>query len=519
MRYDFETPANRQGNGNMKGGMAAGLPNGTLFLAGAEMDFGTAPCIRKAITDFAGNGLYGFTLPDADYRRSVIHWMKIARNWHIEADWIVPTLGTVSALSTALRAFTKEGDGVIIQHPSYYRLDRAVLRNHRQVIPNPMMELNGTYSIDWEDLEAKMKQHSFMILVNPHNPTSHVFPRSDLERIASMAQQYHVLVFSDEIYAESAQPGHPAVPYSSLDPDSITSTALGKTFNLTGVNHANLIIPSASVREKFYAQQDIDHFGSIDPFFYTALRAAYTEEGLSWVQAVNRHVMANYELLRDTLAAKMPLLTLSPLEGTFIVWMDCRRLGADASFFEKAGVIVDPGEEYGPYGKGFVRFNIACPTSWIQRLLDTLYDAYVNAHIRTALEALKNEINGLYGYEGDTPRINYGPCGVFADLFHKAWNLRFKDPVHIVFVMTKDLEECYHVCICLPDGSLYDGGIGIHNRDFYKDFMIMDMLEYDHDLLEKWSYGLDRTYPRYCPDFDRDATERIIIKHLSSIPV
>lgn len=376
MNFDFETPASRSGNGNMKGSMASSLPQGTLFLAGAEMDFGTAPCIRKALRDFAENGLYGFTLPDTDYRRSVCHWMRIARNWNIEPEWILPTLGTVSGLSTALRAFTNEGDGVIIQHPSYYRLDRAVLRNHRRVIINPMKETNGRYCIDWEDLEEKMRKHKFMILCNPHNPTSKVFTPSELLHIAELAARYQVLVFSDEIYAETAQPDHEVIPYAHLDPHGITSTSLGKTFNLTGVNHANLIIPSPELRERFVLQQDIDHFGSIDPFFYTALRAAYTEEGLSWVQAMNLHVRANYELLRDTLATKMPLLSLSPLEGTFIVWMDCRRLGVNADFFEKAGIIVDPGEEYGTLGNGFVRFNIACPTQWIRQLLDRLLSAY-----------------------------------------------------------------------------------------------------------------------------------------------
>ena len=121
--------------------------------------------------------------------------------------------------------------------------------------------------------------------------------------------------------------------------------------------------------------------------------------------------------------------------------------------------------------------------------------------IRTVLNHLKDEINTLLGFHEDTPRINYGPCGVFAKLFFDDWNQRFDEKVHICFIMTLDLEECDHVLIRLPWGELYDGGIGIHNEATYSNqFMIDDMLEYDHEKLEKWSYGLDRIYPRLSYD-------------------
>lgn len=120
------------------------------------------------------------------------------------------------------------------------------------------------------------------------------------------------------------------------------------------------------------------------------------------------------------------------------------------------------------------------------------------------LNSLSDEINQLYGFVDDTPCINYGPCGVFAYLFYHEWNACIPNKVHICFVMMKDMSECYHICICLPTGELYDGGIGVHTRKEYHDFVLEDMYEYDHQLLEKWSYGLDRIYPRYCPNFDRE---------------
>lgn len=140
------------------------------------------------------------------------------------------------------------------------------------------------------------------------------------------------------------------------------------------------------------------------------------------------------------------------------------------------------------------------------------------AEIQTILNELKNEINQLLGYHEDIPRINYGPCGVFAHLFYKAWNSRFTDKVHICFVMTLSRDECDHVLIRLPWSELYDGGIGVHADQIHQpQFVIDDMLNYDHAILEKWSYGLNRTYPRFCPNWNKQMVSQIINKHLDRI--
>lgn len=135
------------------------------------------------------------------------------------------------------------------------------------------------------------------------------------------------------------------------------------------------------------------------------------------------------------------------------------------------------------------------------------------------LNDLKNEVNQWLGFHEDgTPRINYGPCGVFAKLFYESWNNRFNTKVHIVFILTHNLEECWHIAIRLSSGELYDGGVGIHTEDFYgKDYVFEDMLEYNEPLLEKWAYGLDRDYPRFCPNFNKQQLENIINKHLDSL--
>lgn len=379
---EFEQEISRDGIGNMKGEMTAQLLKSgitdPIMLSGAEMDFPTAPCIRQRLAEFASKGLYGFTLPDEKYLFAIRWWMKQVRNTEIEKDWILLVLGTTFGLSGVVRALTRPGDEVLIQSPSYYRFDRAVLRNDRKILHNPLKEMEGGFRIDWEDLTEKLSRPScrLMILVNPHNPTGKVFSQEDLEKISQLADNNRVTVFSDEIFAETAQPGFETKCYTAIDPKGISCTSLGKAFNFTGVNQANLIIPNPELREKIQVQRDRDHFGSIDPFFYQALCAAYTPEGAEWIRELNQHTKDIVRLMEEALRPCSSQIRLCPVEGTFIGWLDCRGLGlSDAelqTFFEKAGICGDPGIEYGPEGSGFYRWNLGTTKEKIQLALDRL---------------------------------------------------------------------------------------------------------------------------------------------------
>jgi cystathionine beta-lyase len=141
-----------------------------------------------------------------------------------------------------------------------------------------------------------------------------------------------------------------------------------------------MVIPDDSLRQKYSQQKDIDHFGSIDPFFYTLLKAAYTEKGWGWVQQMNAHTLSNYNMLTDAVK-EMPLLSVSPLEGTFVAWLDCRKLNLSDKeiehfFMEDALLWADWGEEYGPGGSGFVRMNIATTREKMETALSNLKKAY-----------------------------------------------------------------------------------------------------------------------------------------------
>ena len=385
--------ANRDHIGNMKGldqkELSSGVmklldDNKLIYLSGAEMDLKTAPVIRKCLSAFAENGLYGYTVQDKRYNKAVKSWMARTRSANIKEEEIVVTTGTISAVNTAVKAFTSPGDGVVLQAPSYYRFDRAIRNHGRKVIYNPVIYENGNYRIDFKHLErcCSVPENRMLLICSPHNPTGRVFTKAELERMADLALKNNMIIFCDEIFGELVLDGYTF--YSLLnvsEKGSIVSTSLGKSFNFTGVNQANLLIRDQDVRQKFEEQQKKDHIGSIDPFFYNALCAAYTEEGYLWTREICSLVKRNETLIRDFCVKEMPRIRPVPLQGGFILWMDMRGLGLEdeelKQFMEQqANVIGDPGSEYGNCGKGFYRLQIAAPEEKIRQMLKQLEKAY-----------------------------------------------------------------------------------------------------------------------------------------------
>lgn len=388
MSFDFDTLADRKSIGNMKYIVSADQikENGIVSYAGAEMDFKTAPVIINALKERVENGLFGFTIADDRYYDSIIWWMENQRNWRVAKDTIVPTYGTIYSLATSIRAFTGEGNGVIVQPPVYGRYEQAVKRLNRKIVYNPLAYKDGYYSIDFNNLEKCMadSNNKIMVLCNPHNPVGRVWEENDLKEIAFLAKKYKLIVFSDEIFADVVFENNKVIPYSQIslaEENCIVATALGKTFNLTGINNANMIIPNKNIRERFISQRNADHFGSIDPLVYTTICAAYSEEGAQWVQEMVKYVKTNVDYIIDFFEKNFPTVRIIEPEGTFTIWMDWSKLEHSKSELDhflnnKALLELDSGEYYGIEGSGFKRMNIATPYYQIANSLKLLKDAY-----------------------------------------------------------------------------------------------------------------------------------------------
>lgn len=359
---------------------------GVLSYNGAEMEFPTAPSIIESLSQCVQGGLLCYTLCNDRYRQAVRWWMETQRGFPIEEEWIVPTHGTIFSVATAIRMTTNPGEGIIVQPPVYNRFEQAATRLGRRTVYNRLLVENGHYRMDFAGLERLMADggNKLFILCNPHNPIGKVWPAADLERIAALAAQYGVTVFSDEIFAEVVFGGQSCLSYATIPgaaPHAITATSLGKTFNFTGVNHANIIIPNEDLRQRFIQQRNADHYGSLDPLIHAAVLGAYSPEGARWKDAMVEYVGENIRLTRAFFAENLPEVHLSALEGGYVAWLDWRGLGMGDEelqdfLIKEAFLELDPGAHYGS-PPGFARMSIAVPRQELRKSLHLLREAAV----------------------------------------------------------------------------------------------------------------------------------------------
>ena len=387
MMYDFDRAGAYEGTENLKARFRpeALRKQGVTSFSAAEMDFSTAPSIREAVKATAERGIYGFTIPTQQYLDAVKWWHKEMRSWDIADEWIVPVLGTIFSVATAIRMTTKEGDGIIVQTPVYYRYEQAATRMKRKTVHNPLKIVDGQYQMDFEDLETKMQapENKLLVLCNAHNPIGKVWPLEDLRKVAALSAKYQMPVICDEIFGEMTFEGHQAKPYASIDEGqayAITVTSLGKAFNFTGVNHAHAIIPDAKLRARYEEQKYADHYGSLGPFEYASVLGAYCPEGKAWFTAVRDYIYKNGVWVKEFLREHLPQAYVFPVEGTTVCWIDWSFLGISGKelhdFFEREALFeVETGEVYGEGCERMTRMNLSSSRMQIEEALERVSEA------------------------------------------------------------------------------------------------------------------------------------------------
>lgn len=357
---------------------------GLLGYAGAEFEFATCPAFCRGVEAAAKKGVFGFTLPYGKYAERTVWWLKAVRDYEAKPEWIVPTHGTIFSLATCIRLFTQPGEAIIMLTPGYNRYEQAARRLSRKTAMVPLRETDGRYGMDWEALESAMAQaeNRLLVLCHPNNPTGQVYTREELARVAALSRAYGMPVFSDEIFADITFEGKTAVPYVSVaGPDAlaISCVGMGKTFSLTGVNHANLIIENDALRERVKAQRDADHYGSVDPMLFAGMTAAYTQEGLDWLHALREYVWGNYLLLDEFMKKNLPGARVTRPEGTYVAWVHYEGTGLSAADIERliAGEGRFAGDEGGEYFASplCVRYALAVPRGELARSLARLKKA------------------------------------------------------------------------------------------------------------------------------------------------
>lgn len=371
MKYNFDEIVSRRHTCSYKWDSALSDEKEVLPLWVADMDFRTAPVIVEALERRVRHGIFGYVrVPDA-YYESVARWFVRRHGWKMETDWIIYTSGVVPAISAAIKALTVPGDGVVVQTPVYNCFFSSIRNNGCRVVPNPLIYENRTYRIDFEDLDRKTADPGvrLLLLCNPHNPAGRVWTREELVRIGEICQKNGVRVIADEIHCELVFPGHEYVPFASTGENqlrnSVTCVSPSKAFNLAGLQIASIISCDRTVRERIDRAININEVCDVNPFGVEATIAAY-EGGEDWLLQLLDYLKGNYDLLCDFFKTYLPQIPVTSLEGTYLVWTDCRafHLPSDVLqtlLLEETGLWLNSGTLYGAEGEGFLRWNIACP--------------------------------------------------------------------------------------------------------------------------------------------------------------
>lgn len=384
-RFNLETRVCREHTGNLKDLLTPSelKENGLESYNAAEMDFETAPAVIESIKKLADNGLFGFTLCDEEYKNAVCWWMKKVRRETIEPEWIQTTLGTIFSLATCIRMCCGTGDNIIVQPPVYNRYKQAADRIGVGTVFNPLIvDENGRYKMDLIDLEQKMSDpaNKLLVVCNPNNPTGTCWPEETLEKVAEFAVKYDVIVYSDEIFADYTFEDHTSPMFTVINKgknNGVSATSLGKTFSLTGLNHANIIISDPVLRCRFEKQKYSDHYGSLDPVSRAALLGGYSEEGLQWKNEVHDLIWDNYCSVCEFFAENLPEVVISPLNGSYVMWLDWRKLNIPFAeikeiVYGKAMMLLEDGDDFCINEEGFTRMNIATPSSEVSSALERL---------------------------------------------------------------------------------------------------------------------------------------------------
>lgn len=334
----------------------------------ADMDFQVPACVKEALHKYVEEGAYGYYKVPDSYYEAFINWEEKHHGLKVEKDWIRFSPGVVSAFNWLVQMMSNPGDAVIVNTPVYYPFLNAVTSNSRKLITSDLVNTNGSYTIDFEDFEKKIVENEVkvFILCSPHNPVGRVWTAEELKTLFDICRKHNVFVISDEIHQDLVIGDKKQIPsyligdYTDM---MIALTAPSKTFNLAGGQNSIIIIPDEGLRAKWDTYTEQIRVNSGNPFGYVAAQAAYAG-GEEWYESILAQIKENYEYVKNTFAEKLPNVVVSPLEGTYLTWIDLSAYVAKEDMVEfiqkKCRLAIDFGDWFGGERFGqFIRMNLA----------------------------------------------------------------------------------------------------------------------------------------------------------------
>ena len=382
--YNFKTSANRE-NTNAEKYTAKKRLFGTedvLPVWVADMDIDTPSFVFEDIQKRLIHPILGYEEVPKSAFQAQIDWMKNNHDVEFELDDMICSHSVVASINVAIEAYTNEGDNIIVQTPVYPPFFQSIKRHNREVLENKLvLEENSKYGFDLEDLKSKINERTKMILLcSPHNPVGRVWKKEELTELLDICVKNNIVVFSDEIHSDLVYIPNQHISFSSLNQKAkdicITAIGVGKTFNLAGIAMSSVAISNPKLKEKFLETYKKHHFADGSVLSHVAFESAYTH-GKKWLEELKIHLYKNYEMLKKLCEKYPEKVKLTPIEATYLAWIDCRGMNLNDRelkdfFVKKAKLGLNPGLGFGENGLGFMRLNFAVSLEKMEKIINNL---------------------------------------------------------------------------------------------------------------------------------------------------
>lgn len=389
MNYDFDTVIDRHHTSSVKWGCGMQVKewnfterfdNETIALFTADMDFHCPKPIIDALKEVVKHGIFGYSctagLPE--YNQAICRWFRERHNWEIKPETIVSCNTATEALDIAIRSYSREGDGIMITRPVYGPFTEAILKNKRRVVNSRLINNDGYYTMDFEDIERKIKEEHVQIfaLCSPHNPAGRVWRDEELKSLAEICERNGVLIISDEVHCEFIRRGVSFLTMAKVGKpeNTVVVTGINKSFNCAGLCAAQVMIADEDLRARFKKEQGIS---LPNPFAIAAVIAGYTK-GDEWMDQVNAYIEDTIDWILEYVKKYLPKVKIRRPEGTYILWADFRGTGLSPAeihdrIYNRANVCLDSGTGYDPeQGSGFERICIPAPRAIIKEAFERI---------------------------------------------------------------------------------------------------------------------------------------------------
>ena len=352
----------------------------------ADMDFRTPSFVMNALRKRLEHEVLGYTFACEEWYTSIINWLQSRHGWKVKREELTFMPGIVRGLAFAIQCFTEKGDKVMVMPPVYHPFFLVTEKNKREVVYSPLVLRDGQYYIDFDRFRKDIQGCKILILSNPHNPGGRVWTREELEQIAEICYESKTLVISDEIHADLTLPPYQHITFALVSEkarqNSLVFMSPSKAFNMPGLASSYCIIENKEICRCFQEYMEASELSEGHLFAYLSVAAAYSN-GTEWLDQVLAYIQSNIDFTDAFLSEYIPNIKMIRPQASYLVFLDCRTLGLNQKelvdlFVDGAHLALNDGTMFGKEGEGFMRLNVACPRSVLEKALKQLKKACDN---------------------------------------------------------------------------------------------------------------------------------------------